>query len=69
MWSLPGSTFPLTAEAKEESKLQTSALLLPRLKEPLFPCKSMSAHTWVWGHSGSWELPSVHASLHSLRKW
>lgn len=37
MRSLPGPTFPLTTEGKEESGLQTSALLLPRLREPLFP--------------------------------
>lgn len=34
MRSLPGPTFPLTAE---KSGLQSSALLLPRLQEPLFP--------------------------------
>ena len=37
MWSLPDPTFPLMTERKETSELQASALLLPRLQEPLFP--------------------------------
>lgn len=70
MRSLPGPTFPLTAEEKEESELQASTLLLLRLQEFFISQQVRSALIpMAEAHQGASSCLLYLLALHSTWKW